>query len=62
MMVHVSLRRTHHAFIKRDCQRLRVDMNHHDHPSEGHLGACGSGRLAAISAQIKVNGDAGVDV
>ncbi len=45
MMVHVSLRRTHHAFIKRDCQRLRVDMNHHDHPSEGHLR---TGRLAAI--------------
>jgi len=44
MMVHVFLRRTHHAFIKRDCQRLRVDMNHHVHPSEGHLG---TGRLAA---------------
>ena len=38
MMVHVSLRRTHHELAKRQCQRLRIDMNHHVHPSEAHRG------------------------
>ena len=42
-MVHVSLRRTHHELAKRQCQRLRIDMNHHAHPSEGQRGVSHGG-------------------
>ncbi len=48
MMVHVSLRRTHHELAKRQCQRLRIDMNHHAHPSAGHRSVSHSGDMNVL--------------